>query len=228
MITRDTILAILDVHLSSHKAINGKGEVADRILAALESEREGVYGLFFKNKLTIDGGIAKILLQDGSSAVVDVCELPKLCGIYWNAYKDGNTTYARSTNKWTEDGERKYKTILMHQLILPTKYGFITDHIDGDGLNNKRSNLRYATKGQNMFNSKKRKGCSSQYRGVSFVKGSGKWQSNIRVDGKNIHLGTYQSEDSAAIIYNEAAKKHFGEFARLNIIRPTKAEKGGE
>ena len=111
----------------------------------------------------------------------------------------------------------------MHRLIWPTAPEI--DHVDGDGLNNRRSNLREAVGTKNQQN--KMKACV----GVSRFKGvcphrDGRWRANIRVPavgkgrGRQTHLGLFVDEEDAARAYDTAARKHFGEFARLNFPEP--------
>jgi hypothetical protein len=95
-----------------------------------------------------------------------------------------------------------------------------TDHIDHNGLNNQRSNLRPATNGQNGQNSRKRPGRTSAYKGVWWSKQCRKWQVGIRVDGKTLHLGLYLDEIDAALAYDIAAQKYFGEYACPNFPTP--------
>lgn len=90
----------------------------------------------------------------------------------------------------------------------------LVDHINHDGLDNRRSNLRPATTKQNVRNSRSRPG-SSQYKGVDLFRGV-KWRATIRVDGKKKHLGLFVDEKDAARAYNKAALELFGEFACLN------------
>lgn len=106
----------------------------------------------------------------------------------------------------------------MHRVILGLKPGDKRqcDHIDGDGLNNQRSNLRVCTIQQNSQSRKKQKGTTSKYKGVSFDRQHRKWQVSIRVNHKHIHLGRFRSESAAARCYNKAALKYFGEFALTN------------
>lgn len=93
------------------------------------------------------------------------------------------------------------------------------DHINGNKLDNRRENLRYATNSQNNANREKQAGLySSQYKGVFWNAQKGKWQSRLKIDGKQKHLGFFVNEKDAARAYNEAALKYFGEFAVLNEI----------
>jgi hypothetical protein len=106
--------------------------------------------------------------------------------------------------------------IFLHQLILGGKW---VDHKDGDTLNNRKSNLRFCDNQQNQFNSKNQIGVASKYKGVRVCKNRpNSYYGRIHFNGNEIHLGTFYNEEEAALAYNEAAKKYFGEFARLNEI----------
>lgn len=99
---------------------------------------------------------------------------------------------------------------IMHSGDIPT--GYMVDHIDGDGLNNRIDNLRLALSAQNTSNSRKRPNTSSQYKGVHFNKATDKWFASISVDGKKFHLGSYDAELDAHLSYCDAAEAAFGEF----------------
>ena len=110
------------------------------------------------------------------------------------------------------------KTIYMHRLINNTPNGLGTDHINHNTLDNRKDNLRTATKSQNAQNGLKRKNKSSIYKGVSWYKNVGKWAACIRVDRERLYLGCSDNEKDMARTYNKAALKYFGEFATLNEI----------
>lgn len=95
--------------------------------------------------------------------------------------------------------------------------GMVVDHIDGNGLNNQKSNLRQCTYAQNKQNSRKRKRTSSQFKGVNFHKGGQNWQAYITVNKKRIWLGRFNSEIEAASIYDAKARECFGEYAVTNF-----------
>lgn len=111
----------------------------------------------------------------------------------------------------------KIKQIAMHRLILNARTGQMCDHINGDRLDNRRSNLRLVTYAENAMNRGK-SGINrhSKFKGICFDKYSG-WKATIRPNGKYIHLGYYQDEKQAAKVYDKAAKKYFGKYARLNF-----------
>ena len=160
----------------------------------------------------------KIKLTQNQFALVDDCEYEYLNQWKWCARRNGNTFYAVRNSRKTECEKRKL--ILMHQVILQ-RMGIEfeqVDHIDGNGLNNCRSNLRAATKQENGCNRNKQKNNTSGRKGVGWNKQHQKWQAQIQVNGKQIHLGYFDDIEDAVRAYNQAAKKHFGKFARLNII----------
>ncbi len=106
--------------------------------------------------------------------------------------------------------------IYLHRAITACPSGLCVDHIDGDTLNNQRSNLRIATSRQNSQNMKKRAG-SSVFKGVHIQPRDNLWVARIRVNGRALWLGSHHEEVDAARAYDKAAREHFGEFARLNF-----------
>lgn len=115
--------------------------------------------------------------------------------------------------------EGRKRTVLMHRIIVSVPSGLEIDHINGNGCDNRRNNLRLCTHKQNVRNCKKcAKQTSSKYKGVCWHKINRKWQAYIGVDGKIIYLGYFAIEDDAARAYNIAALKYFDEFAKPNII----------
>jgi hypothetical protein len=147
-----------------------------------------------------------ISLTQGYVTLVDDDDYIWLSQWRWH-YGDG---YARR-NEWRGG---KSHTIRMHRLIHQTPAGMDTDHIDGDGLNNQRSNLRTATSTENMRNRRMRKDNTSGFRGVTWSKREKKWVAQIRLDGKRIHLGYYNTPEEAAEVYIRKAIELFGEFFR--------------
>lgn len=114
------------------------------------------------------------------------------------------------------------KNKLLHRIILNCKKHQIVDHIDGNGLNNQLCNIRVCTQMQNTHNTNRHKDkTSSKYKGVFKSKEKGRrkiWKAEICFNGKRSHLGWFTLEKEAALAYNEAAIKYFGEFAKPNKI----------
>jgi hypothetical protein len=112
----------------------------------------------------------------------------------------------------------KGETVLLHRLIMNTPKGMCTDHINGDKLNNHKTNLRICTIKQNIRNQKPKIGMTSKYKGVSWSKKMEMWKSGIKIDLRQIHLGYFKDEKDAALAYNESAINNYGEFARINAF----------
>lgn len=141
----------------------------------------------------------------------------------WNWFMvkcDHSQTHYARRNEYLGviNGRKKQITIHMHRVILDLKdKKFEIDHRDRDGLNNQKSNLRICQTKDNVKNINSRKNSTSKYLGVSWKSKNKKWVSQIKC-GKVMHLGLYDKEEDAALAYNNAAIKHHGEFASLNII----------
>jgi len=159
--------------------------------------------------------VKKIQLTQGKYALVDDEDYEFINSFKWY-YGQG---YA-CRNERLPDGNRK--TIKMHRVIAKTPEDKQTDHINRNTLDNRKSNLRNVDQKDNAKNADKKSKATSKYKGVSYYKRKqdkyGKWKANIQVDGKKINLGYFDSEIEAALKYNEAAKKYFGEFAVLNKL----------
>lgn len=158
---------------------------------------------------------AEFYLGNGLFAICDWCDFNSVKSFKWNSTSlDSRVQWAWAHD--VENGGEKRKKVAMHNVIMKPSEGFIVDHINGNGLDNRRSNLRIATRQQNTFNSV-HKGGTSKYKGVALDKESGLWRAYIAKDGKRTWLGRFPDELSAAIAYDKAAKDMFGEYAKLNI-----------
>ena len=157
----------------------------------------------------------EVMLNKGFVAIIDSEDLELVSCYNWNVTKQRHKHYAHTVT----EGRR---ILVMHRFLLRPDRGVLVDHINGDGLDNRRANLRLANYSQNAANRGKPQ-CgrsTSRYKGV-FFESSGtrknRWRALIRVNGQRIHLGAYSEELEAAVAYDTAAKKHFGEFAKLNL-----------
>jgi len=144
-------------------------------------------------------------------AIVDDEDAKLVLEYKWSARVLHHTTYA-FTNIVLPTSKR---TILfMHNLIM----GYIgVDHIDRNGLNNRKSNMRSATKAQNNMNRGVHGDNTSGFKGVAFSKRDKKWRARIQLKYRTIYLGVFTSKEGAALAYDKAAKELFGEFAVLNF-----------
>ena len=158
--------------------------------------------------------MVKIELTQGKHALIDDDDYNRILKYKWCAHFEHNNWYA-VTGK-VINGKRH--TIRMHRLIMDAMPGEIMDHINGNGLDNRKENLRFCTAKQNCWNSGSRKGTSSKYKGVSKRKGTRKWESYININGKRKHLGFFHTEKEAAKRYNQQAVLVYGQFARLNQV----------
>lgn len=109
------------------------------------------------------------------------------------------------------------KIVSMHRELLKVGPSIKVDHKNGNGLDNQRHNIRAATDSQNSANQFKKSGCTSKYKGVTWDRARRKWAVAIKQNGIKIHLGRFDDEKVAALTYDEAASKLFGEFAKLNL-----------
>lgn len=146
----------------------------------------------------------EIFLTQGQIALVDDEDFERINQYKWCAQKGRYTYYAKRTSKG----------IRMHHVILNSDEEI--DHIDGNGLNNQKYNLRKAD-GKNVVNRQKFKNSTSKYKGVFWNKKLDKWQTQIRVNKKAIYLGLFEDDIEAAKAYDKAAVAYFSEFAKLNF-----------
>ena len=154
-----------------------------------------------------------IPLTQGKFAIIDACDAERVLGHRWHAVKIKRTFYAAIKGM---NGAGKKAPLLMHRLILPPPPGLQVDHIDGNGLDNRRRNLRLATNTQNQQNCKAHRDNASGLKGVSWVKQQRKWAARLTMGGKEKRLGRFDTKEEAAAAYDRAALELFGEFARTN------------
>jgi len=151
-----------------------------------------------------------IPLSRGKFAIVDAEDFEELNKYKWYALRGLNTFYAaRRVGR---------ETILMHRVLMQPPDGMVVDHIDGNGLNNCRSNLRVCTPAQNAVNSRA-KGARSGYKGVEYAPRNkkNKYRGVVHDKGKRIPAGSYQTAVEAAVARDRKAREVQGEYAYLNF-----------
>lgn len=162
----------------------------------------------------IHEGVALVSVGNGLHASVDIADAPVVAALNWRACKAANTLYVR-TNVRDENG-RDVILKLHRLLLLLSDQSVVADHINGDGLDNRRANLRVASRFENMQNRRLPSHNSSGFKGVAFCPATGRWRAEIYADGKRYRLGRFNTPELAAAAYDAAARKLHGEFARTN------------
>jgi hypothetical protein len=153
--------------------------------------------------------VRRIPLTCGKFALVDSQDYYRLGQFQWFSVFGRRTFYAGRR----ENG----KTIKMHRAIMDAPSGLVVDHIDHDGLNNCKANLRLCSVGQNNCNVISRRGGASKYKGVNCKRARKKWIASIQHNGTKYHLGYFTDEIAAARVYDKKAKELHGQFACLNF-----------
>jgi hypothetical protein len=156
-------------------------------------------------------GTLRLPLTHGLEAIIDAADA-HLAARQWRAMPraDGNGFYA--IGRWRGRPWR------LHRAVLGVSGDALVDHINGDTLDCRRSNLRVATSAQNAWNQRRRSTNSSGFKGVDLDRRRGKWRARVRVgDGRRIALGYFESAEAAARAYDAAAAIHHGPYARPNF-----------
>ena len=167
--------------------------------------------------IRIEGDVAYIPLTRGYEAVIDASDIHLVDGVHWHACpdfrRDGTirAVYAIRTDRTSP----KPRSVSLHRVIAGTPPGFETDHIDGDGLNNRKANLRIATNVHNQHNQRLQSNNSSGVKGVSWHKATNKWAAHIGIARRRKHLGLFSNLDDAAAAYARASAELHGEFGRV-------------
>jgi hypothetical protein len=165
----------------------------------------------------------QVELTKGYVALVDDEDYERVAQFKWRAqrcyFKDGTVrnVYACRTGKGA-DGKWNVLVMLHRFVVGIADMSMDVDHGDHDGLNCQRHNLRVCSHSQNNANNRVRITSRSGYKGVTWHKPLEKWVANIRIEGRLTYLGLFPSKEQAALAYNQAAERHFGEFAYLNSV----------
>jgi hypothetical protein len=156
----------------------------------------------------------RIYVSEGKYAIVDQKDFYWLNTFEWLVKQNNGISYAVRFDNHCDNGP---KLLSLHREIMNAPPGLLVDHRNNISLDNRRDNLRLATRSQNNCNKPKRKNAASRFIGVIFLKNRNKWAAQIKYHGKKIWLGCFVNEIDAAKAYDAAARKYHGEFARLNF-----------
>jgi len=173
--------------------------------------------------ININDGTASLILTKGHKAIIDIADVELVGNLLWCAtVQPTGRMYAK---RKTLGDNGRYTSLMLHRAIMRPPTGFDVDHINGNGLDCRRKNMRLATRSQNTANAKKNTGFRhSRFKGVKRERW-GRWSASIKVDSTNIWLGGFSNEEDAAKSYDRAAIEHFGEFALINFpAAPTTSE----
>lgn len=146
----------------------------------------------------------------------------------WRCERSGNSlSVIKLSREVIAPNKRIYRRVYLSRFLLQCPKGLVVDHINGDRLDNRRENLRICTGAQNSKNRRKASNNTSGYKGVYFRKNwknrvnkKKRWTAIIIVDQKRINLGDYLTAEEGGKAYDRAAKRYFGEFAKLNFPTP--------
>lgn len=161
------------------------------------------------SEIRIARDVAYVSLSKGLEAVVDIADLPLVQGRRWRAEK-------KKAGHWYAYTQINDKPVAMHRVLLAPPDGAHVDHIDNDGLNNRRLNLRPCSRAENMANVKVNRRNKLGVKGVWIV--GKRYRAVITPNGRPINLGTFATVEEASAAYAAAAKAAWGDFA------PSRAE----
>lgn len=167
--------------------------------------------------IRVEGQVAYVPLTKGYTAIIDTADVAIVEGFNWCALEckaaDGTMRAVYATRTVRGPGFKRH--CMMHRVIADTPEGMDTDHRDGDGLNNRRGNLRQATRSQNARNMRMKAVNTSGIKGVSWHKASNRWRATINTGTGLKHLGSFKCTTAAAIVYAKASRDLHGEFGRV-------------
>ncbi len=156
----------------------------------------------------------EVSLTQGYVALVDDGDYDWAMQYKWQVRRCGTKLYA---SRCTPGNPSERRTLYMHRELLNPIRGILCDHVDGDGLNNQRENLRAATRSQNGANAGMRPNNTSGFKGVGWQSRLGKWRARLKIGRRSLHLGLFDNPMDAARLHDRRARELFGAFAQVNF-----------
>jgi hypothetical protein len=158
--------------------------------------------------------VREIPLTRGMVALVDDEDYEEVAALRWHALRKKNGWYAQANIR---DGSRRTTVEMQVFLMGKPPEGKQRDHVNGNGLDNRRRNLRWATSIEQAQNRRRQRNAAPGFKGIRRVDGGTRWQARIETPTGRVSLGTFASQEEAAQAYDAKAKEVFGAFARLNF-----------
>jgi hypothetical protein len=180
-------------------------------------DRPAVKAMLLYRRLRYGYAFRRILLSRGKYALVDPDDYGWLSKYNWHVVGDKGSFYA-ARNTGQRQGQKRI-VVKMHREVLRVPDGMFVDHINHNGLDNRRANLRPATQAQNARNRRKRyeSNFHSKYKGLTWYKSQKQWAVRVMVNRESKFIGYFDNELDAARAYDQAAKKYHREYASLNF-----------
>lgn len=150
-------------------------------------------------------------LPSGQKFIVDEEDADFVRSKKWRAAPSKNCVYVQCNVKQPDGTVR---SLFLHRMIIGAPKGRVVDHINGDGLDNRKENLRICTQSQNLRNKRNHRLEQGHLKGCTWRKDAYLWEAQIWIDGRKVNLGYYRSQEEAHAAYVKAAAKNFGEFFR--------------
>ena len=157
--------------------------------------------------------VAFVPLTEGKFTTIDLSDLPIASHFEWSYHRSNRSNTGYAVTRF------EGRPLFMHRLFAKAGPASDVDHWDMNGLNNRRRNIRPATHSENQANRPKpKRGTQSRFKGVRPQRGTKRWEASITVRGKYSYLGSFASEEEAALAYNAAALAAWGEYAQLTVV----------
>lgn len=163
------------------------------------------------------------IVIDGHPVLIDDEDVDRVSKHSWVVRHRGRASYV--VPKSMKMAMAKTGHSALHRFILSAEKGTIVDHKNRNGLDNRRENLRICSLNENAANRRSPLRSKSGFKGVTYHKQSGKWQGAIKINGKHVHLGLFDSAEDAAKAYDARAHEAHGEFACLNFTNEIGAQR---